>query len=195
MPPPPAIWLNNFDFLYVDSIGLSLEGNDAKRDVRAWVATAFGLQRCHSPEDVKADLESLFDELLPECIQDMPFQRLFASQLSKFNLSPAVLGIYTAPANRVKIVQEAILGKPVLRNALLSSFSRLWTTELLYQVVERACNEIKRGESTDLLAIVSSSLRILLRSMVLKLLFSVLRSFTIQRIMTVVRGDSFVFHI
>lgn len=187
-----AIFLNQWEYLYVDSFGVDLAKKETKADARSWLATAFGLKDCYSPRDVQTDLDSLFDELLHECITDLPFTPLFPQMIKQFDLAPQAQRLYLhgLPLNaRVAAIKALIVAHPSLKPSLLTGFADIWTTSLLHTVVERACNAIKRGEHADsLLSHVSSSLRLLLRAMVMKLLFYLLRNFAISRIVAIVRA-------
>lgn len=66
-----SIYLNNWDFCYVDAVGVSVSTNEEKSkliekeaDIRSWMAHAFGLNNEISPDSVKQAFKSIFFELI-----------------------------------------------------------------------------------------------------------------------------------
>eukprot|EP00727_Mastigamoeba_balamuthi_P014126 m51a1_g9336 hypothetical protein (4370) ;mRNA; r:36058-55372 len=160
-----SVFLNNWSFLYVDSIGVS-EGSafgdsrKADADSRTWLAHAFGLDVEITLDSVMHAFRSLFLHQLHLCCRRL----CFVSACGDCVLSRKFYSGTTDPEERYAFLLDLLEKKPFVLEGALKRFSALWGESILADVVQSACREIREGRvMSNLLTVVQSSLRLLLQ--------------------------------
>jgi len=214
--PYHAIYLNEWDFVYVDSLGVSsaaaaaatpapvapVGGNVANVDLsdidethkmfeadsRTWIAKAFGLESTEiDGQSVQDAFASVFHELLTSSIEQM----LASNQ--PLQLSPLV---YTnqfyrqlgAKQQRVAEMTRVIKANPYLTEQLLERFGQTWSSSLLNAVMHESCASLQRGEVVgSILHVVRNALRFLLAPMVVQIVRTLVSNYNLEPIVEIER--------
>ncbi len=149
-----VIYLNDWDYMYIDSLGakseeISDDADPLEIDARTWIALGYGLK---------------ISKVTPSSIKNA-FKKAFFTQVNKFmarwngrGSTPAYI-----PAARNKILKDFMDSNPHLYEEVLMQFSHSWSDSLLSVVVSDISEAIQKGSVVDSFAsVVLSSLQFLL---------------------------------
>ncbi len=158
-----AIFLNGWEFIYIDSLGLlsDLESSttigvdDTEQqqlspqlevDPRTWIVKAFGVDDIPLDEDsICIGFRSLFFSILEQVCQEM---RGIAGAIIPLENSQATQFYLPAgKAKRYPILKQLFADHPHWYDDLIGNFSRNWTSSLLSGVVSDASNGILMGRA------------------------------------------------
>eukprot|EP01114_Cavostelium_apophysatum_P014001 TRINITY_DN3512_c0_g1_i9.p1 TRINITY_DN3512_c0_g1~~TRINITY_DN3512_c0_g1_i9.p1 ORF type:complete len:5234 (+),score=1501.00 TRINITY_DN3512_c0_g1_i9:231-15932(+) len=200
-----AVYLNRWDFLYVDSLGITtgVEPEDEQHDhsnetdshrrigvdvdARSWIASAFGLEVAHfSADSIKLGFRDLFFSLVQHFCGLMGNQKWNGRKLQHTRL-----GFYSDPKKRFSYLKKLFDADPRLYEGMLVEFSKSWTSSLLHFVVTEACKAIQTGQVVgSLLFVVRRSFRFLLGPMVAQLLRTICSNYNLEPISQIFLHDT-----
>ena len=159
-----TIYLNNWNYIYVDSLGITIneeeEENKFAMDVdgRAWLAKAYGL------EVERASLSAGF-----QIFKDIFFEEI-KYYLKNHRMKPVRRDQYKNShqfymANSVSATTfflQKIKEYPILFETFLTRACNSWTSHLLNKVVSEHCEKVVRGNlAHGLIPVISNSLKYL----------------------------------
>eukprot|EP00026_Physarum_polycephalum_P000017 Phypoly_transcript_00017.p1 GENE.Phypoly_transcript_00017~~Phypoly_transcript_00017.p1 ORF type:complete len:3587 (+),score=621.73 Phypoly_transcript_00017:1211-10762(+) len=198
-----AIFLNNWDFIYIDSLGVTTgtatedeklrkevnvdgevqDEEDEKPvlevDAKTWIAKGFGLKVNISPQSVTKAFSSLFFQLLEQCCNDM---NAYGGQ----QLQHSRLFYFGNARNRFSTLQKVFDKFPFMLDDILTNFGNLWSLSLLNTVVADACKALQKGQALgSLLQLIYSSLRFLLAPFVLQVTKMLCSNYSLEPIMSI----------
>lgn len=209
----PAIFMNGWDFMYIDAFGVSLhrgleelediasakEGrevdhiqnwvdrNDVK-NARMWLAWSFGLVDKETAKLSEAMFEPIFYDLIRELMM----------QLTPILITPALrrslkhsLGVYTRGQNAAENLIAFLKSNKWISSFALSLFLRSCENSLVREVVVQVLTSIKKGEPVkSLIQSVQNSLSFTFRPIVHLLLQLLLRNFNLESVMSTLASPS-----
>ena len=191
----PAIFWNDWNFFYVDSLGLWADETDeelavhnqpsdanlARLDAREWIAKAHGLDVEIGSSSVLCLFRSTFYAEFPSLLKKIDMRRI--QNLRHFPLHPSVLRIYSSSSDRRMALQSLFNDEPTLVDAILQQFAHYWTSSLLHHLVLAAGDATIAGKANDsLLLLIRNSLRQILISMCKNLVTAFLTNFNMQAV-------------
>jgi hypothetical protein len=149
-----VIYLNDWDYMYIDSLGakseeISDDADPLEIDARTWIALGYGLN---------------VSKVTPSSVKNA-FKKAFFGQVNKYMARWSGRGITAAyiPAARNKILKEFLDANSYLYEEVLTQFSHSWSDSLLSVVVSDISEAIQKGAVVDSFAsVVLSSLQFLL---------------------------------
>jgi len=201
-----AIFLNNWDFMYIDSFDLrNVEntyrlknrshqvGTEETVDARSWLSFAFGLVDSFDLEAIQSSFEYVFLDLITQVRA-----RLLISEKVLGPMEVSRKDLYDNPLFQIyqnnggtQAFVEFIQQFPFLYKRTLFAFCQRWKDKLLREVILQVSKAIERGQPMNsLLRSVQYSLKFLFEPMVLRLLKALLCHFSIFSVQSTLLSPS-----
>jgi len=215
--PYHAVFLNEWDFVYVDSLGVStasVGGGEAQEqagdvmidganmadegaidsthkvfeaDSRTWIAKAFGLESGVDSKSVNEAFSTVFHELLANSMEQMLASNQ-SHQLTPLVHTTQFYQRLGVKQQRVAEMSRIIKANPYLTEQLLERFGQTWSSSLLNAVVHECCASLQRGEVVgSILHVVRNALRFLLAPMVVQIVRILVSNYNLEPIVEIER--------
>ncbi|GAM26696.1 hypothetical protein SAMD00019534_098710 [Acytostelium subglobosum LB1] len=148
-----SIFLNGFDYLYVDSFGVGVNHipieSFAKKidvDIRTWIAKAYGLR------PIKADDYSLREAFKTMFLEKLTNISMTSNNIRNFNnhrhLSETTKEFYSNAQFRSLRAKDLFVKHPVWYNEIIQSFERVWDDEHVFpRIIANISNLILTGKT------------------------------------------------
>jgi len=161
-----AIYLNGWDYLYVDSIGFSgatLEVDNVEVDASSWIAWAWGVSTTQiSPESVKHGFSKIFLELV----------NYYSSSIGNIQTGTVTHEFYNlTPKERYLFLEGLFKTHTFLYESMIVKFANLWSGQVLNKLVADVSIAFQKGKVIgSFVSIIQDSMRHLLAPVVADLL-------------------------